>query len=226
MQDGLLQPFHGVIAPGLFFDGGYTIWFARFSTTPLEVGPYAQVWLIDPRGKRTLYVDPQSAGPTVALFHDLDDGSGAAADWHLPSPDVLCLDLKASDETRLNLTLKFGTTRGCWLLNALLRAPGALHADGRPGAAVERGLQGVFGAQGLRLVGQTEMGRAYRLLPQRVAAVREASAELNGVDLGALSRPTRPIHFGDLQLAERPGLVFGTMYLQYTVWNGNLRQAI
>lgn len=226
MEGGSLQPFRGFIVPGLFFDSGYAIWLARFTATPAGIGPYSQTWLVAPGGRRALFVDPESAGPTVALFHDPDEGFAASTEWYLPRPEVLVLTLRASDETSLKLELALGSTAATWMTNALLRAPGTMHPDGRPGASVERGLRAVFGPSGLRLVGRTEMGRAYRLVPERVVAVRAASGELDGVDLGQLAPPPRPIRFGDLQLTDKPGLVSGTWYLEYTVWQGDLRVAI
>lgn len=225
MKNGSLLPFEGFIAPGFYFDSGYAVWLARFTNTPVDVGAFAQIWLVDPDGRRTLYVDPETAGPTVALFHDPNDGCGATTDWELPTPEVLRLRLAATDRTAFDLTLTLGRASEMWLLNSLLSGPSALRGNGAAKALVDRGLKSIFGA-GLALSGKTERGRAYRLEAKRATPVREAKAVLNGLDLGSLVRPRQAIRFGDLQLPERPGVLFGSMYLQYTAWRSDSRLAI
>ncbi|MHB1005478.1 MAG: hypothetical protein ACYC3S_07500 [Chloroflexota bacterium] len=218
-----LLPFRGLVTPGIYFSSGYALWLARFSDTPTEHGPFAEVWLITPSGERLLFVDPERAGLTASLFHEPDRAFGARIAWRAADYEALALELFASDGTEISLSLKLGSSIDAWVANGFLRAPGSLRHSASLAPFVAKATRDVAGPKGLCLAGRTELGRLYALEPRRVRLVVDAKAQLDGRDLGRPAPPPRPIRFGDWGVPERALVFFGDLYREYTAWGSAKR---
>jgi hypothetical protein len=69
-------------------------------------------------------------------------------------------------------------------------------------------------ANGLKVAGRTETDRRYRLDAERLQQITDATATLDGRDLGAVSHPNRPIEFGDAKTTGVPLYALGTLQLE------------
>ena len=102
-----LRPARGFFSPGIYFSSGHCVWLFNWESTP--VGPYTHVWVISPEDRRSLYVDPVEAGQSVCLFHDFDNVVGSNLDWRWSDAKTLSVDMRAADETVLELSVTLGT---------------------------------------------------------------------------------------------------------------------
>ena len=60
----------------------------------------------------------------------------------------------------------------------------------------------------------TETGMAVRHQSDRIAAIENASASFNGIGLGKISNPPKPIYVGSAQVPADPVISFCTHYLE------------
>jgi hypothetical protein len=216
MNTKRLLPFRGFLTPGLYFSSGYCLFLINFDSTPTEVGAYFEVWLVTPDDKRVLYVDPEAAGPIVCIFHQFDEVVGASLVSEWVDADTLHVRMKAVDDTDLNVHVQLGSSRAAGILNALLKVTPRAAKLSRPMVMLsEIAINALLGLGWAKLAGKTETGKDYLAEADKLAVVKEASARLNGVDLGALSRPRQPILFGDLKVPNRALLSFVTLNLEY-----------
>jgi hypothetical protein len=216
MNESLLRPFRGFLTPGLYFSSNYCLWLLNFSSTPTDLGAYSEIWLITPEDKRILYVDPEAAGPIVGTFHNFHEMVGASVAWEWSASDTLHVDMKAMDETTLDLHLGLGSSLGTRILNPVLKITPQALMRSRPMVAIsEISLNLLLGLGGLKIAGKTETGKAFLNEADRLAIVKEASARLNHEDLGALTRPPKPILFGDAKVPNCAFFSFGTLNLEY-----------
>ena len=214
MNERRLGPWRGFFSPGIYFSSGHCLWLYNWESTP--VGPYTQAWVISPDEKRTLYVDPLEAGQTVCLFHEFDNVVGSDLTWGWSGSQALSVHMTATDETVLDLSITLSTPLAAKLLNGMIKSSPRPLAKTAPMLAVSQAsLDILLGTNPLKITGSTETGKRYRSDADRLAVVAEASATLNGEDLGALTRPEREFSFGDAKTPNRPIFVFGTLNLEY-----------
>ncbi|MDL5363735.1 hypothetical protein [Halalkalicoccus sp. NIPERK01] len=216
MSTGELEPFHGIQVPGVCFESGHCVWLLRFTETPTDLPSYTEVWLITPDGGTTLFVDPEEAAATVEEYHAFDEVRGAEIDVALPDQETIRVTVAGDTDLEFDLTHEL--TPRARALSAMLNATPERVARSRIGAAVGTAtLNTLLPANGLRVAGTTDTGRRYRNEPVRVTLGTDASATLDGEDLGGLAPPTRPIAFGDLHVPDRPVVTFGDLFLEYPV---------
>ena len=214
MNEKRLGPWRGFFSPGMYFSSGHCLWLYNWESTP--AGPYSQVWVISPENNRTLYVDPVEAGKTVCLFHDFDNVVGSNLKWQWSTSKTLSVHMNAVDETVLDLEVTLSTPPAARLLNGVIKATPRPLAKTLPMMTVSQlSLDILLGTKPLKITGVTETGTRYRSDSDWLAVVAEASAALNGEDLGALTRPEREISFGDAKTPNRPIFSFGTLSLEY-----------
>ncbi len=60
----------------------------------------------------------------------------------------------------------------------------------------------------------TETGMAVRHQSDRIVVIENASASFNGIGLGTISKPPKPIHVGSAQVPADPVISFCTHYLE------------
>lgn len=210
-----LSPFHGIQIPGICFESGHCIWLLDFAETPTEVSSYVEVWLIDPDGGTTLLIDPEEATPAVERYHEFDDVRGARIDVSLPDQETIRVAVREAG-IDLEWSLTHRLTPRARALSRLLNVTPKRIARSRTGALVgTAALNLLLPANGLRVAGRTDTGRRYRTEPVRVTVGTDASATLDGEDLGGLTGPDRPVSFGDLHVTNRPIVTVGDLFLEY-----------
>ena len=211
-----LRPFHGFFSPGLYFTSGHGMRLYNFTSTPTDVEAFFQIWVMTPRGKKVLYVDPEAANAIISTWYSFDEVVGSTISWGWSESDTLHIDVEADDDTTLELRLTLGSSLATAILNTIITiTPRALMRT-RPMLAIS-GLSFnlLLGLGGVHIKGETETGKEY-VTEARLAVVKDASAVLNDEDLGPLTRPPRPIYFGPSRVADRPVFAFGTARLEVT----------
>lgn len=216
MKRHILAPFKGYFCPGLYFSSNYCLWLSNFSSTPTGIGPYTDVWLITPHGKRVLLVAPETAGAVVCAFHNFHEVIGASFVCEWPDPQSLHVAVEAKDGTSLEIRIGLVSSSRLELYNSLAKItpPGlALIPPFRAILGVKRKL--LVGLDGMKTAGKTETGKSYRFSVDRFAFVKSALAKLNGSELGVLIFPRKPVEFGDIRIPTRAFLSFGTLHIEY-----------
>lgn len=210
-----MRPFHGYMVTGMSFSSGHALFLINFSSTPVAVPAYSEIWLVTPSDERVLLVDPEPAGPIVARYHDFARILGSRTQWRWPAPDTLQVDARASDGTSLAVEVKLRSNVATGALNTILKvSPRAVMRTAPMMAVSYWSMNLMLGLDDLRIGGKTETGRRYRSEVDRLALVGSATARLNGADLGALGPPSRPIRFGDINFGRRAICTFGDLYLE------------
>lgn len=213
-RDGL-RPFHGIQIPGICFESGHCIWLLAFTETPTEIPSYVEVWLISPDGRTTLLIDPDEATPTVEQYHEFDDVRGGRIDVSLPDQETIRVAVREAG-LDLEWSLTHRQTLRTRAVSRLLNATPKRIARNRMGAvAGSAALNLLLPVNGLRVAGRTDTGRRYRSEPVRITVGTDASATLDGTDLGGLTAPDRSISFGDLRVPDRPLVAVGDLFLEY-----------
>lgn len=201
-RDGTLEPFHGQFVPGLCFESGHCLWLLEFTATPTQFDSYTELWLITPTGERILYTDPGDAAEEVLKHHDFDRTESASITCD-GSPSRIDVTMEAADDTTIELTASLTQTLATRVLNAVIAVTPAPVLQSGVGTTISTASMNLLlDANGLKIAGRTETSRRYRLESDRLARIQDASATLDGTDLGALTPPSRPIEFGD---ARTPG---------------------
>ncbi|WP_254536922.1 hypothetical protein [Halomarina litorea] len=210
-----LRPFTGLSLPGVCFESGHCVWLLDFESTPTPYGGYTEVWVIGPDGDRTLYVSEEEAIDTVCEYHDFD--ATHAAEVTVERDDErLTLSTTGEDGTRLDCSLAFESTPATRLLGAVARAtPSAIARSGVGRAVSTFSLNALLGLGGLPVGGRTETGREYFAAADRMYLVGDATATLDGTDLGGVVRPPERIAFGDIVTTDRPVAFVGDLFLEY-----------
>lgn len=212
-----LRPFNGFFSPGLYFASGHGMRLYNFTSAPTDVDPFFQIWVMTPEGKKILYVDPEAAKAIVSTWYSFDEIVGSIISWEWPESDALHVEVEGDDGTALELRLTLGSSLATTILNTIIAITPRAVMRSRPMLAIS-GLSFnlLLGLGGVHIKGETETGKEYVTEADKLRVVRDASAVLNGEDLGALSRPPGPICFGPSKVADRPVFAFGTAYLEVT----------
>lgn len=214
-EDAPLQPFHGLSSPGLCFASGYCVWLFRWTSTPTFLDAYESVWVVTPDGERRLYVDPVDAGPLIETYHEFDRTVGATIAWDRADEDAVAVQVEGEDGTSLELRAELVAsprTRLVTTITALTPDPVLRTAIGEATSNLVFGR--VLDTNGLQIVGTTETGEPYRVEANTLRLVEDASATLDGEELGELCPPDRQIEFGDAAAPNEPFVSFGDLYLR------------
>jgi hypothetical protein len=212
-----LRPFHGFFSPGLYFTSGHGMRLYNFTSVPTDVEAFFQIWAMTPRGKKILYVDPEAANAIISTWYSFDEVVGSTISWEWSESDTLHIDVEADDDTTLELRLTLGSSLATTILNTIITiTPRALMRTGPMLAISGLSFNLLLGLGGVHIRGETETGKDYVTEADRLAVVKDASAVLNGEDLGPLTRPPRPIYFGPSRVADHAVFAFGTANLEVT----------
>lgn len=215
MKDNSMQAFRGFFSPGLYFASGHAMRIYNFTSTPADLKPFFQIWLLAPTGERVLYIDPQAASAIVSQWYNFDRIVGARIDWDWLDSGTLQVHVEGSEGQNLELHLQIGSSWATTLLNAVVKITPRGLMRTRPMLAVS-GLSFnlLLGLGGVEIAGSTDTGRAYVTEADRVTIVTAASAHLDKQDLGELMRPPNPLLFGKSRIADRPVFAFGTANIE------------
>lgn len=210
-----LQPFHGLLTPGICFASGHCVMIYSFSSTPTRTGAYDEIWLFTPEGERRLYTDPPEARQYVEIYHDFDHTLGATISWDQADEDRVAFALTGEDGKTLELDVNLGSTTATRLLNMIADLTPRFLLRTSIGQAVSTlSFNQLLDANGMRIAGKTETQEPYRVESDVLRAVTSATAILNGEDLGAVHPPDRLISFGDARVTDEPIFSFGDLYLR------------
>lgn len=213
-----LRPFEGFLSPGIAFESGHTIWLFKFDKTPAPDGAYSEIWIESPAGDVTMYTDPATAGEYVVAYHDPDRIMGASIDWRVADFEHIEVVVAADDGTTLELSAALAHPISTRLVEGLSGGVPRTIQRSAIGAAVSSfTLNRLMGANGLALRGRTETGTRYWGEADHLRTVSDASATLDGIDLGQQVSGTSTHDFGDVKTAREPYVVFGALHLEYPV---------
>jgi hypothetical protein len=215
MNRNSMRAFRGFFSPGLYFADAYGVRIYNFTSTPPEVEPFFQIWLLMPNGQRVLYVDPYEAGEIVSQWYHFDRIVGASTAWDWADAAELHIHMMASDKQTLELDVRLGSSWATRLLNAVIKTTPQALMRSRPMLAVSSlGFNLLLGLGGVSIAGKTGTGKAYVTEADRIAIFTAASANLNGRSLGQLSPPPEALFFDTTRIAARPILAFGTVNIE------------
>ncbi len=163
-----------------------------------------------------MYADPATAGEYVKAYHDFDHIVGASTDWRLADFEHIEVVVAADDGTTLELSAALAHPISTRLMEGLSGGVPRTIQRSAIGATVSSfTLNRLMGANGLALRGRTETGTRYWGEADHLRTVSDASATLNGVDLGRTVSGTSIHDFGDVKTAREPYVVFGALHLEY-----------
>lgn len=212
-----LLPFHGFFSPGLYFASGHGMRLYNFTSAPTDVDPFFQIWVMTPAGKKVLYVDPEAARAIVSTWYSFDDVVGSIISWEWRESNTLRVNVETDEGTTLELRLTLGSSLATNVLNTIVAITPRALIRSRPMLAISNlSFNLLLGLGGVHIKGETETGRDYVTEADKLRVVRDASAILDGQDLGSLTRPPAPTTFGPSKVADRPVFAFGTAYLEVT----------
>lgn len=202
----------GSAVMSLPFESGHVL--ASRQIPQSDFGPYSTVWLRRPDGRWSIHVDgpllevacPRYWGPAAveSAFADID------LTWTGPNTARMTVDEPALQWT-------FSMSRG-----PLLAAVNAIHpalplGSWRPGALVaarEWLAEHVLGVGKVDLSGRLPGGMPGTMMPQRVYRIDDATARLEGVDLGCPVRADEPPRFGNFRLPSSPLFAVGEAHAE------------
>lgn len=148
-----LLPFHGWLCDGLPFEDGSRLSLLKWDSTPTQHPTFSQVWMTDPRGTRTCYIDPPAAEDVFREYHRFDRVVGSRLQWDWSMPSSLNVSVA---EPAIRVQLRFARSTILRIINRLLRTRA----------------QSFFARSGA-----TETGRQYRHQPNRIAAIHSATLQ-------------------------------------------------
>lgn len=120
-----------------------------------------------------------------------------------------------TDDTTLQLRADLGSSTGTRVLNAISAlTPRAVLRTSIGQRLSNLSLKTVMDSNGLKIVGITESQEPYRFEADPLWAVRDASATVNGEDLGECWPPDRPIDFGDAKTPDEPFVAASDVHLR------------
>jgi hypothetical protein len=192
---------------GLPFDSGHVLALRVFPEN--DFSPYKTVWHLDREGSWSIYVDgprldtacPRYYGPACThVAHARIDVS-----WTGPASLRVTMDAP-----RLDWTLHASESRTLRILNAVgPRLPLWTWRSGPLVRARELLARGLLGMGDIRMTGTMPSGHVGILMPQRMYLIDEATAVLDGEDLGRPARRRPNPQIGDVPLPARGVLAVG-----------------
>lgn len=209
-----LNLYSGTFVPGIYFSSGYCLLAFDFTSVPPNVDPFIYVWIITPDGERTLYADPEEGIELVSGYHTVDQGVGGHITREQTGSDTVRVTVEGNDGTNLELELSVGQTMATRALNALSALTPKTVARTQFGAALGTVLlDRLLETNGTKVAGRTEIGSPYRFEADHINIITDASATLNGEDLGTPTAPDRLVEFGDVKIGNIPLYMRADAYL-------------
>jgi len=194
---------YGVI--GLPFSSGHYLAFRDFAAS--SVGPaYRAVWHRDPGGAWTIYSTSEAAQSCPRYL------SSALARPTIVAPiDVTWLDdhrLRVHVDDAIDWTLEARPSRATRLMTAMSgRMPAAAWTNRTVLDAMGRMAGPMLSAGRMRLRGDLPNGQTFCAAPQRIWAVTDSTAVIEGQDAGPIGPLPQQEHLGDFWLPQR-GIFF------------------
>lgn len=108
MNTKKMLPFEGYISPGINFSSGYCIWLLNWDATPTPIHSFSQVWVFDPKGKRTAFIDPIAAKEIFHQYHTFDSVVEGQIVLEEQNDRNLMVSLQSSTGDRLEMRLSLG----------------------------------------------------------------------------------------------------------------------
>lgn len=202
----------GFAVMSLPFESGYVL--ASREIPQSDFGPYSTIWIRRPDGRWSLHVDgpmlevacPRYWGPAAmeSRFASIN------LDWTGPNQLQVTMDQPALEWT-------FNVSRGALLatMNAINTAVPLWTWRPRALMAIREWLADhLLNVGKVDLSGRLPSGMNAAMAPKRVYRIRNATARLDGVDLGAPARASEPPHFGDFKLPSSPLFAIGEAHVQ------------
>lgn len=210
-----IQPFMGVLSPGICFTSGHCFCLYKWWDTPTSLDEYESLWLITPEGERCLYGDRPEAVRFVQKYHNFDRTSEADISWNKLDNDHMECSLEGEDGTSVELQLELGSTMGTRFLNGITSlTPKKILRTSFGGNISNLTFNLLIDTNGLKVVGITDTGEPYRVESDSIRLVTDGSGQVNGSDCGTVSPPSRPIEFGDAIVPDDPIVSFGELWLR------------
>src|SRR5262249_6845173 len=170
-------------------------------------GPYRSVWIRDPAGRWSIYVDGPLDTACPRYFGPASAATGSArigVTWTGPAPLRVTMDSPA-----LEWTLTATSTRVLALINVMSAVMPQVTWRLRPLVRARERLAAALGMGQLQLTGAMPSGHTGTLMPGRMYFVDEARATLDGADLGQPAHwPASPV-IGEVPLPARGVLAIG-----------------
>ena len=222
IDPSVLKPFHGHQSSFLPLTSGHYLYLASWDSTPTPYQEFSNVWLITPKDKRILFVDPQEASRVVTIYHDFHEIHGASIQMQWTAGDKLRVVCESDDaRRRLSFTLLLEETLWSRVLLAINAGPPSRFRLSRPVIRISDFLVNTLVARGGScLLGRTETGQPfYHGETEHLYLVRGGAADLNGRDLGSFTAPTWSLEFGDAVPFTQPVLKVGSLYIPFGLPN-------
>lgn len=210
-----IQPFTGVLFPGICFESGHCFCLYKWWETPTSIDEYESLWIITPDGERLLYGDRPEAVTFVQKYHKFDQTHEAEINWTTLGKDRLECTLEGEDGTTLDLSLDLGSSIGTRLLGIITTVTPTLLLRTSFGETISNLTFGLLlDTNGLKVAGDTDTSEPYRVESDSLRIVTSGTARLNDEDCGTLRPPDRPIKFGDAIVPNDPLVTFGELWLR------------
>lgn len=210
-----IQPFRGVLSPGICFTSGHCFCLYKWWDTPTSIDEYESLWLITPEGERRLYGDRPEAVTFVQKYHNFDRAIEADISWNELDSNHMECSLEGEDGTTIELQFELGSTIGTQFLNGItsLTPKGILRTSlGENVSNLTFDL--LVDTNGLKVAGTTDTNEPYRVESDSIRLVSDGSAQVNGTDCGEITPPDRPVEFGDARVPNDPIVSFGELWLR------------
>lgn len=187
------------------------MWAFNFTATPDGLDPFSDVWVIAPDGERTLLISSEEARETIGRNHAFDRTLIGKVRIDQLTPDTARVTAD-TDDLHVDMELTFTQTGGTRLLNVLGALIPDIIARSTFGSALSTLLLNrLVEANGTKVAGRFGTGEPYRFEATRTAVVTEATATVNGEDLGVLTHPDQPVADGNVK--NMPLVIDGRAYV-------------
>lgn len=210
-----IQPFTGVLFPGICFESGHCFCLYKWWETPTSIAEYESLWIITPDGKRRLYGDCPEAVTFVQKYHGFDQTHEAEINWTSLDKNRLECSLEGEDGTSLDLRLDLGSSIGTRLLGVITTVTPTILLRTSVGQIISNlTFALLLDTNGLKVAGNTDTSEPYRVESDSLRIVTSGTARLNDEECGNVVPPERPIEFGDAIVPNDPLVSFGELWLR------------
>jgi hypothetical protein len=213
-----LKKYHGIQSSIIALSSGYYLYLASWDHTPTDIPQFTNIWLVTPDDHRMLFSDPPDSSRIVCIYHDFDEiiGSSIEVNWanenHLQGRCISVDDLhklefeffvKESVLSKILISIAGGPPTPFRVSEPMIRFSNFL---------VDR----VIAGSGSVIVGVTETGQPfYSGDTERIYQITHGSVSYNDKNIGAVSKPTWPIAFGDAVPFSKPTIKLGTLHIPF-----------
>jgi hypothetical protein len=191
---------------GLPFDSGHVLALRVFPEN--DFSPYKTLWLRDPEGNWSIYVDGPRLDTACPRYYGAACKQTGFAHLELTWTGPATLRV-AMDDPLLEWTIKASSTKYLDLLNTVSAALPAATWRPRSLVRVRERLARSLGIGEIKLSGVMPSGHTGTLMPQQMYFINESYARLGGVDLGLPTHLEQCPRIGDVPLPARGMLAIG-----------------